>query len=141
MRPRRGSILRFGERREEEDEFRFELVGRIHRYFARDVWERDLVGLSLWRAGLIRGARIVYVEDEPRRRAFAYGTLPSHAERGEERFAVEWGADDGVAYELRSFSRPRLLAARLAYPVTRALQRRFVEDSLAAMGAAVRGAP
>jgi uncharacterized protein (UPF0548 family) len=40
-----------------------------------------------------------------------------------------------VVYAIRSFSRPRLLAARLAGPVTRALQDRFVRESLAAMGA------
>jgi uncharacterized protein (UPF0548 family) len=90
--------------------------------------------LGLW---WLNGARVVYVEDEPRRWAFAYGTLASHVERGEERFAVEWEADDTVSYVLSSFSRPRLFAARLGYPLTRALQRRFVHDSLAAMQRAV----
>ena len=92
------------------------------------------LAVGLW---WLNGARVVYVEDEPRRYAFAYGTLPSHAARGEERFAVEWGKGDTVVFELRSFSRPRLLAARLALPVTRALQRRFVRDSLARMAQVV----
>lgn len=60
LRPRRGSNLRHGERRE-EPEFRFVFVGRIHRYFARDVWERDVAELPFWRAGLIRSARIAYL--------------------------------------------------------------------------------
>jgi uncharacterized protein (UPF0548 family) len=92
--------------------------------------------LGVWWAN---AARIVYVVDEPRRRGFAYGTLPSHAERGEERFLVEWRSDDTVWYDLRAVSRPRLWAARVAYPITRALQRRFARESLAAMVAAAGG--
>ena len=34
--------------------------------------------------------RIVYIVDEPKRFAFAIGTLPGHVEKGEERFMVEW---------------------------------------------------
>src|SRR5690349_11068708 len=34
--------------------------------------------------------RVVYVIDEPDRRGFAYGTLPGHAESGEELFAVRY---------------------------------------------------
>ena len=91
--------------------------------------------LGVW---WLNPARIVYVIDEPRRFGFAYGTLPGHAERGEERFLVEWQDDDEVWYDLRAFSRPRYWAARLAYPITRALQRRFARDSKAAMAAAAR---
>jgi uncharacterized protein (UPF0548 family) len=80
-------------------------------------------------------ARIVYVIDEPRRFGFAYGTLPGHPERGEERFLVERREDDEVWYDLRAFSRPGYWAARLAYPLTRALQRRFARESKAAMAA------
>ena len=64
---------------------------------------------------------------------FAYGTLPDHAEMGEERFTVEFHVNDQtVWYDLYAFSRPRPLA-RLAYPFTRALQKRFASDSKAAM--------
>ena len=83
-------------------------------------------------------ARIVYVIDEPRCFGFAYGTLPAHAECGEERFVVEWLDDDTVWYDVRAFSKPRYWGARLAYPLTRALQRRFGRDSKAAMRHAVR---
>lgn len=38
--------------------------------------------------------RVVYVVDEPRRRGFAYGTLPGHPESGEELFVVHQ-RDDG----------------------------------------------
>lgn len=85
----------------------------------------------------LNAARIVYVIDEPRRHGFAYGTLPGHAERGEERFVVEWLADDEVWYDLRAFSRPGHWLARLGRPFTRALQRRFARDSKAAMVRAV----
>ncbi len=85
----------------------------------------------------LNSARVLYVIDEPRRFGFAYGTLPGHAERGEERFLVEQLEDGSVWYDLRAFSRPRYWAAWLGYPVTRALQRRFARESKEAMAAAV----
>ena len=85
--------------------------------------------------------RIVYVLDEDasvRRYGFAYGTLLDHAERGEERFAVEWDrASDVVSYDILSFSRPGCLLTQLSYPLARWLQRRFARNSLAAMVDAV----
>ncbi len=89
----------------------------------------------------LNACRIVYlVEDdgEVLRYGFAYGTLPEHAERGEERFTVEWNRTDGsVWYDLYAFSRPRHPLARLGYPVGRALQKRFARDSKLAMAQAV----
>ncbi len=87
-------------------------------------------------------ARIVYVLDEEsdqmRRFGFAYGTLPAHGERGEERFSIEWRHDDGsVWYDLLAFSRPNALLAKLGSPVVRRLQRRFAQASLRAMARAV----
>jgi uncharacterized protein (UPF0548 family) len=68
------------------------------------------------------------------RRGFAYGTLPEHGERGEERFTVEWRSEDGsVFYDLYALSRPNHLLAWLGYPLARRLQRRFARDSLQAM--------
>jgi uncharacterized protein (UPF0548 family) len=90
----------------------------------------------------VNAARIVYVVDEERdqtvRYGFAYGTLPDHVERGEERFTVEWrkDEDDSVWYDLYAFSRPKHPLTRIGFPLTRALQRRFVRDSLAVMKAA-----
>lgn len=92
-----------------------------------------LVHAGVW---WLNAARIVYVVDEPDRFGFAYGTLPGHAECGEERFLVERAGGE-VWYDLYAFSRPRHWAARLGTPVTRALQRRFARDSKAAMRAAV----
>jgi uncharacterized protein (UPF0548 family) len=69
---------------------------------------------------------------------FAYGTLPDHVERGEERFTVEWrkDEDDSVWYEIYAFSRPKHPLARIGCPIARMLQKRFVRDSLAVMRSA-----
>ena len=82
--------------------------------------------------------RILYTIEEDdgdcMRCGFAYGTLPEHGERGEERFTVEWRRDDdSVFYDLYAFSRPNSLLATLGYPLARRLQRRFAQDSLQAM--------
>ena len=75
----------------------------------------------------LNACRIVYVIDErgpSQKYGFAYGTLPDHGERGEERFTVEFRSDQTVWYDLYAFSRPNMLA-RLAYPYTRLLQQRW----------------
>ena len=86
-------------------------------------------------------SRIVYVieeHDAPERFGFAYGTLPGHVEQGEERFSVEYHpADNSVWYDLFAFSRARHILARLGYPISRHLQKRFARDSLKAMERAV----
>ncbi len=82
--------------------------------------------------------RIVYVIDEPNRFGFAYGTLFEHVESGEERFSVEVDPKSGeVWYDLFAFSKPNHLFARLGYPISRRLQKRFARDSMAAMKRAV----
>jgi uncharacterized protein (UPF0548 family) len=68
--------------------------------------------------------RVVYVVDEPERRGFAYGTLPGHAESGEERFAVRYEpATDEVVAEVVAFSRHATWWSRLGSPVTSVAQR------------------
>lgn len=91
----------------------------------------------------LSACRIVYTLDERgpvRRFGFAYGTLPAHVEQGEERFSVEQRADGSVWYDIRAFSRPRYWPVRLAKPLARRLQARFVAESLAAMRDAVAAA-
>jgi uncharacterized protein (UPF0548 family) len=66
--------------------------------------------------------RVVYLVIEERRVAFAYGTLPGHPLAGEERFEVGWDADDVVRFDVRLFSRPASMAARLGGPITIGLQ-------------------
>ncbi len=106
----------------------------------------DSRGAMLVRAyGLcwVNGWRIVTVDDDlalpegGRVSAFAYGTLAAHAERGEERFAVEWLADGSVWYDVRAFSRPHHWLARLGGPITRRLQLRFGPASAERMRQAV----
>lgn len=88
----------------------------------------------------LNAARIVYVVDEGGlicRYGFAYGTLAEHAESGEERFTVEWDrSGDNVWYIILAFSQPQKTLARLGYPLSRMLQRRFADASKAAMVAA-----
>ncbi|MEO6037944.1 MAG: DUF1990 domain-containing protein [Saprospiraceae bacterium] len=81
----------------------------------------------------LNSCRIVYVLDDDRRFGFAYGTLPGHAECGEELFLVERDQAGGVRYSIRAFSQPRHWLARLGYPLARAYQRKFVRDSKASM--------
>lgn len=87
----------------------------------------------VWGLWWLNACRIIYTIDVPDRFGFAYGTLPGHAERGEEIFMVERAEEGTVRYVIKAFSRPRLWLARLAYPVARAHQRKFVRDSKAAM--------
>ena len=95
---------------------------------------------GLW---TLNACRIVYVVDEQgpvTKFGFAYGTLPEHAESGEERFVVEWNQqDDAVWYDILAFSRANQLLVWLGYPVVRRLQERFRRDSAAAMVEACRG--
>jgi len=78
--------------------------------------------------------RVVYVVDEPDRRGFAYGTLPGHAETGEELFLVRYdpGTDD-VHAEVAAFSRHATWWSRLASPVTSLIQRIVTERYLRAL--------
>jgi uncharacterized protein (UPF0548 family) len=95
--------------------------------------------LGVW---WLNACRIVYVVDEEgpvTRFGFANGTLPDHAEAGEERFLVEWDRASGeVWYDILAFSRPQVFLTRLGYPYMRRVQRRFGRESAAAMVRAVK---
>jgi len=96
-------------------------------------------GIGLW---WLNACRIVYVVDESGRIGkfgFAYGTLPGHVERGEERFLIEWDqGDNSVWYDILAFSRPNHLLAWVGYPFVRRKQARFRRDSAASMLRSVR---
>ena len=113
---------------------------RVHpRAVAPAVGGTVCVAFHVFGAWWLNAARVVYrldAEGSERRAGFAYGTLTCHVERGEECFSVVWERDDSVWYGLRAFSRPAFWPVRLAKPLARALQRRFVADSQAAMLAA-----
>jgi uncharacterized protein (UPF0548 family) len=70
---------------------------------------------------------------------FAYGTRTSHAESGEELFAVfvDPQAED-VMYRIRATSWPQATLARFGRPIVRALKERFRDHSVAAMKLATR---
>ena len=109
------------------------------------------VAVKAWACGMwsLNACRVVYVVDETgstadetiERFGFAYGTLPDHIERGEERFLIEWNqSDDSVCYDILAFSQPRHPLLRLGFPVARMMQKRFARDSLAAMKSVVNPA-
>ncbi|MCV7300076.1 DUF1990 domain-containing protein [Mycobacterium barrassiae] len=78
--------------------------------------------------------RVVYVVDEPDRRGFAYGTLPGHAESGEELFLVRYDpATENVIAEVTAFSRHATWWSRLASPVTSLVQRTVTSRYLRAL--------
>jgi uncharacterized protein (UPF0548 family) len=95
----------------------------------------DLTFALVLRAGLLwvmAGARVIYVTEEQDRWGFAYGTLVSHPEQGEEYFGVV--RDSGrVHFEIVAFSRPRHPLARLGAPATRYLQVRTTRRYMEAM--------
>ncbi len=78
-------------------------------------------------------ARIVYTLNEEHTYGFAYGTLTGHVESGEECFWIDKDAEDHVYYHIKAFSKPDFWAAKLAYPLARVYQRKFVRESMARM--------
>ena len=105
--------------------------------------EGSVVGILVRHFGFwsLSACRIVYVvrgTGETEMYGFAYGTLPAHAERGEERFTVEHHLATGeVWYDLYAFSKPAHLLAKVGYPLGRSVQKRFISESKRAMVKAV----
>jgi uncharacterized protein (UPF0548 family) len=83
-------------------------------------------------------AKIVYTVKESNAFGFAYGTLTHHAESGEELFQVNIDDDGAVWYTIKAFSKPRHILARLAFPIARYYQKKFVKQSLKKMQDYVR---
>jgi uncharacterized protein (UPF0548 family) len=78
--------------------------------------------------------RVVYVVDEPDRQGFAYGTLPGHAESGEELFMVRFDAASGDVYaEVAAFSRHATWWSRVASPITSLVQKIVTQRYLRAL--------
>jgi uncharacterized protein (UPF0548 family) len=89
----------------------------------------------------LNGCRVLYCVGSPNgaRFGFAYGTLTNHAESGEELFEVFIDPHtDEVIYRIRAISWPQATLARVGQPIVRVLQRRFREQSAAAMKHATR---
>ncbi|ULE32858.1 DUF1990 family protein [Mycobacterium sp. IDR2000157661] len=78
--------------------------------------------------------RVVYVVDEADRRGFAYGTLPGHAETGEELFLVRHDpVSDEVVAEVTAFSRHATWWSRMAAPITSLIQKVVTDRYLRAL--------
>jgi len=77
----------------------------------------------------VNPCRVLHRCDSPTTHGFVYGTLPEHAECGEEMFCIEKRADGSVWYVIRAFSRPRHWMAWIGFVLARWWQCRFVRDS------------
>ena len=99
-----------------------------------------LVVLRLGPIYVVAPDRVMRVIDEPRRFAYAYGTLPGHPESGEESFTVEELDDGIVRATIRVQARPATLPARAAAPLVRLLQTAALRRYLAALAAHVERA-
>ncbi|MGY1720049.1 MULTISPECIES: DUF1990 family protein [unclassified Blastococcus] len=93
---------------------------------------------GLPRLGYDIPCRVVWAATEGNERGFAYGTLPGHPESGEERFTVRLTDDGDVVYTIRVFFRLASPAARLAGPLSLALQRVATARYVSAIRRAVR---
>lgn len=94
--------------------------------------------LGFFSLNACRIVSVIDTDDAIKKFGFAYGTLPDHAERGEERFTVEWNREnDLVVYDLLAFSQPANLLAKAGYPFARRLQKKFAAGSKKAMLEAV----
>ena len=71
--------------------------------------------------GIRAVCRVVYVINELDRVGFGYGTLPGHAESGEESFVIERRGDT-VRFVVRAFSNAASRLSRLGGPLTSKVQ-------------------
>ncbi|GGY87684.1 DUF1990 family protein [Streptomyces poonensis] len=84
------------------------------------------VDVTVTLAGVIKApCRVVWTVDEPRRRGWAYGTLPGHPECGEDAFVVDRTGDGTVWLTVTAFSRAAKWYARAGGAATRGLQHAY----------------
>jgi len=100
-----------------------------------DTVELHIPVLGPW--GVKAPARVVYVVDEPKRKGFAYGTLPGHPEDGEEAFIVSQRTDESVWLTIRAFSRPSSRWWWAVYPALRVAQWYYTRRYLRALAAPI----
>lgn len=77
---------------------------------------------------------VVWADRTPERCGFAYGTLPGHPERGEERFELRLAPSGEVTFRIVAFSLPGRWFTRLGGPVGRFVQRRMTARYLRTLG-------
>lgn len=98
-----------------------------------DVGQEVVLRLGIGRVAVAIPCRVVWTVDEPRRRGFAYGTLPGHPFRGEEAFLLELRADGSVVFTVQAYSSPARWYARAAGPLTVLVQRLALRRYAAAL--------
>lgn len=101
------------------------------------VGQTVVVALDLPGFSAVAPCRIVWVDDEPDRFGFAYGTLRGHPECGEESFVVH-RSHAAVRFEIVAASRPAGLLPRIGAPVARLIQQRVTRGYLASLARASR---
>ncbi|WZH38035.1 MAG: DUF1990 domain-containing protein [Microbacterium enclense] len=78
---------------------------------------------------------VVWAERSETTAGFAYGTLPGHPERGEERFTVTLRPSGEVVFEVAAFSRPGRWFTRVGAPLGRLVQAWMTRRYLRALDA------
>lgn len=84
---------------------------------------------------------VVWAERTATSCGFAYGTLPGHPERGEERFHLRMTPDGVVTFRIVAFSAPARWYTRLGAPAARWFQRRITSRYLDALARPRSGRP
>jgi uncharacterized protein (UPF0548 family) len=97
-----------------------------------------VVGANHFILWSMNACRIIYTIDEwteeKRRFGYAYGTLPSHVEEGEESFILEWDIlSDSVTYQILAYSRPNHRLVSMLWPIAILIQDHFRKQSLSVM--------
>ncbi|MFS0733544.1 DUF1990 domain-containing protein [Microbacterium sp. 1P10UB] len=77
--------------------------------------------------------RVVWAERTAERAGFAYGTLPRHPLRGEERFELRLLPTGDVCFSITAFSAPGRWFTRLGAPLVRVVQTRMIRRYLDAL--------
>lgn len=104
-------------------------VSASSRHVEPDAVVEMLIGPRWMRVRAV--CRVVYVINEPDRVGFAYGTLPGHAERGEESFILD-RREGTPRFTVRAFSNPASRLARAAGPIAGVAQLVMAEHYLRA---------
>lgn len=76
---------------------------------------------------------VVWAERSAHSCGFAYGTLPGHPERGEERFELRLHSCGDVVFRIIAFSSPGRWFTRLGGPLARSVQTWMTHRYLAAL--------
>lgn len=76
---------------------------------------------------------VVWAERSATLCGFAYGTLPGHPERGEERFEIRLEGSGRVVFRIIAFSQSARWFTRLGGPVARLVQARMTRRYLRAL--------